>query len=165
MVVAMSLIMVLMTISATLFTALTRSERNATRSAAAQQTLSRLDGLFRGDVHRAQSAALSQDEREQPLLTLAQPGGDSIRYAVNAGVLERTADSGGTTHRDAFRIHDAVWKFEISAEDARRVELILQRPADTVTQNLKDFVPTREWRLLAVLSLTPAAVPPTGATP
>lgn len=164
-VVAMSLILVLMTVSGTLFTALARSERNAQRAAAAQQTLSRLDTLFRADVHRAKSAALSQDDRRQPMLTLTLPNGGTVRYVAEAAKLERLVESAGATHRDAFRVAEAQWRFEIAGETNRRVELILQRPADTVTQNSQEFLPLRDRRLMAALSLTPSASLDTGATP
>lgn len=162
MVVAMSLILVLMTVSGTLFVALTRSERNAQRSAAAQQTISQLDGLFRRDVHQARSATIAQDERGQPVLTLSLPGNATVRYAAEDSQLTRLAVTDGRTHRDDFRIAAGQWQFDVKD---RRVELRLSRPADTVTQSTPALLPVRECRLLAMLSLTPSALPQTGGTP
>lgn len=160
MVVAMGLILVLMTVSGTLFVALSRSERNAQRSAAAQQIISQVDNLFRRDVHQARSATIAQDERRQPVLTLSLPGNATIRYAADDAKLVRIAVTDGRTHRDDFRIAAGQWQFAVAD---RRVELRLTRPADTVTQNSPEQLPLRDCRLMAVLSLTPSEFPQTGA--
>lgn len=161
-VVAIGLIGVLMIVSGTLFVALSRSERNAQRSAAAQQTIAHLDRLFRRDVHQARSAAIAQDDRAQAVLTLSLPGDGTVRYAADEGKLTRIAVADGRTHREEFRIAEGKWQFEVRD---RRVELRLTRPADTVTQHGPAHVPVRDCRLLAVLSLTPSKLPQTGDAP
>lgn len=162
MIVAISLIMVLMTVSGALFVALSRSERNAQRAAAAQQTIARLDDLFRRDVHQAQSAIIAQDDRQHAALTLTLPAGRTVRYTAEDSQLVRLAEFEAKSHRDDFRIPSSQWEFDIQGS---RVELRLKRPADTVTQNSPALVPLRECRLMALLSLTPAQFQPPGGTP
>jgi prepilin-type N-terminal cleavage/methylation domain-containing protein len=154
MVVAISVIAMVMAVSATLFAAMSRSERNMLRSAAAQQTLGRVNELFRRDVHRSASVSLSRDPDQPSHLTLRQPNGTLVRYEAAAGKLERIVEDNGASHRELFRIPHATWSFEVSDENSGHVAISLERPADTITQVTQEFLPTRTWRLTAVLSLT-----------
>lgn len=154
-VVVISIVTAVMTLSAVLFVAMSRAERNAMRSVAAQQVLSRLNEQFRRDVHSATEATLSDDE-SLPALTLSRADDQSIRYQISAGGLERIATTNGAPHREEFRLPETTWKFEVSASDARRVGLLALRSADTVTRTAPELLPVQEWRMEAVLDLTPA---------
>lgn len=164
MVIAIAIISMLMTVSATLFAALSRSEGNVLRSATSQQTLARLNELFRRDVHQSLSATISEGDDGRPQLMLQQADGGSVRYAVAVGTLERTANVDGTVHRESFRIADAEWSFKVS-DNSRRVELTLRRPADTVTQVSPELLPMRTLSITAVMSLTPSQISAAGGAP
>ena len=154
MVVGISLLSVLMTISGSLIVTMSRSERHSIQSAEAGQTLARLNELFRRDVHRAFSASRS-NEAQTTVLTLTQANAADIRYAVIDGQLHRQTTIDGHTHREVFRITGGTWTVEVPPNEPWRVDILLRRTAPTVSRVASKHLPQQEWRLSAVLSLTP----------
>ena len=164
-VVAHGMLAVVMTVSAALFLALARSERNAWSSCAVQQTLSRLQEQFRLDVHRSDAAKLDGDNRTATTLTLSDADGEVARYAVERHRLERLAKVSGGEHRETWRIPEAEWSFAVSEASPRTVTLSLQRPAGSVTQSPKEFLPIKTTELKAVLNLRRLATDEPGDAP
>lgn len=149
-----SVLGVVMTLSGTMFVAMSRSERNALRSCAAQQTLARLNEQFRRDVHQADAVEITETDPGQFTLTLAAANSLVSRYAIHQHDLQRLAAAPDGEHRETYRIPDAVWSFQRTGEPAPKVSLTLQRPADTLIVTTPDFLPVVAWRLEAVLGLS-----------
>ncbi len=148
-----SVLGVVMTLSGLLFVAMSRSERTALRSSAAQQTLARLNEQFRRDVHQADAAEILETEPGQFTLTLAAANRPVAMYAIQSHELRRLAAVPDGEHRETYRIPGAAWSFQRSSERVPKVSLSLLRPADTLTVTSAEFLPVVEWRLEAVLAL------------
>ena len=160
--VAHGMLALIMTLTALLIAALSRSERNAVRAGVAQQSLARLDELFRRDVHRAVAAELVARPNESPELRLVITPQESVQYFVEQGSLQRTSTGGGPAHHETFRLPHAEWSMELSKHDRPRVILRCRQPADTVTAGSPDAIPRREVRFEAVRSLDRMPEAPAG---
>jgi type II secretory pathway component PulJ len=163
--VAHGLLVLIMTLTALLIAALSRAERNAVRSCVTQQSLSRLDELFRRDVHRAASATVANQADQSAELLLTVSVDEHVRYVIASGNLERTATAAGKEHHETYRLPNARWVFQVTDGEVQKVILALQQPADTSTQTSPEFVPLRELRFESILSLNRIAAPSTGASP
>lgn len=149
-VLVIAIVSVLMTLSAGLFVALSRAERNAVRSISTQRQWGQLQAQFRQDVHRARTVSLASADE----LRLDQPDQAEIRYVIQADELVRTMTSEAGTHREQYRLPRTAWAFAVTGESPRIVRLIAKRTADTVTQVSPELLPTQEWAIEAALSLT-----------
>ena len=165
MLVVMSVLAVITTISAVLFTSLSRAELQAARSVTAQQTLSRLQERFRRDVHQAAVAEVTTAEDQQPILKLTHSGEMIIRYQLERGDLQRTAQGPETTHRETYRLPETRWSFSMSPGFPERVRLTMHRRADTLQPTTTPAPAVQDWQLEAVLSLAGVPGPSDGRTP
>jgi hypothetical protein len=147
----------IMTVSAVLFVALARSERNAMKACAAQQSLARLQEQFRQDVHRARSAELSRDGADATL-SLSDADGPFARYVIAGAELQRVARTAAGDHRESYRFADAAWDAGLSGASPRKARLTLKRPAEGITSTGKELESVVEWRLEGVVGLNPMPV-------
>lgn len=153
-----TILTILLSIVGTLFATLTRSERNVMRSCAMQQSLSRLNELFRTDVHRSDAAVIAADDQGRPTCTLTSAGEHIAQYIVQDHDLVRLASVVAGDHREIFRIPDADWTFESRSENSRKIRLRLQRPVDTPLRVQRDVLPEVVWDFEALLGLLPKPV-------
>jgi type II secretory pathway pseudopilin PulG len=145
--VAHGLLALIMTLTALLFAALSRAERNAVRAGAAQRSLARLDELFRRDVHQALSVELVGQPQE---LRLTLSPHESVKYLVEQGNLQRFASEQGGSHHETFRLPGAEWEMELTEGKSSKVILRCRQPADTATKIPAEFLPRRELRFEAI---------------
>ncbi len=152
--VAHGLLALIMTLTALLFATLSRAERNAVRAGVTQQSLARLDELFRRDVHRCVSAELLDREDRPAELRLTMSPQASVRYVVEQGNLQRFLTDAGRNHHETFRLPEAEWQLELTEGKPPKVIIRCRQPADTSTKTPAEFLPHRELRFEAVRSLS-----------
>lgn len=117
---------VILLVSMTTIHLLLRAEREQARAVWMAVTVSRLEQVFREDVHASLAEPLVPQAEALPRLTLAADDGRAIAYIADDHVLERVESrSGAESHRDQFHFPPGTRiRFE-SDESPRLVRLVL----------------------------------------
>ncbi len=156
MLVVISTMSVIMGLGITTIFLMMRAEGSGAKTLVDSMTYARMANSFRQDVHAAHDVQLVADAADKHSLSLRMSQTEQVTYQIDDENVVRIAKTNDKVdHLEQFRLPNVKAGFELhphqTAGEGALIELVLTRRHSAATDQHEAVLPTREYRIKALI--------------